>query len=278
MDHEPIHRGRVPQLDPKHAVKIVLATSQPHLMIAAFAVGISLFVAPLVEAQNRGAPPAVIAKASAPIDLTGYWVAFVTEDWRLRMMTPAKGDYQSLPMTPEGRRVADTWDPASDERSGNECKAYGAAAIMRVPGRLNVTWQDENTLRLDTDSGMQTRIFHFGPPPPAPGQRTWQGYSTAQWERLAPAREGPPLMGRSLKVVTTNMRAGYLRKNGVPYSENAVVTEYFDVAALPDGNPLLLVTTVVEDPQYLQVPFIVSSQFKKERDGSKWDPTSCTAR
>ena len=77
-------------------------------------------------------------------------------------------------------------------------------------------------------------------------------------------------------MVTTNMRAGYLRKDGVPYSENATVTEYFDVAVLPDGSRVLLVTTVVEDPQYLQVPFIVSSQFKKESDGSKWDPTSAT--
>jgi len=248
-------------------------------MIAILATLIPLLTQPHAAGQNRDASPAVVtAKATAPIDLTGYWVAFVTEDWRLRMITPPKGDYQSVPMTPEARRVADVWDPAVDERSGNQCKAYGAAAIMRVPGRLNVTWQDDNTMRLDTDTGTQTRIFHFGLPPGAPGQRTWQGYSTAQWERPLPARGAPPPVGGSLKVVTTNMRAGYLRKNGVPYSENAIVTEYFDVAALPDGSRVLLVTTVVEDPQYLQLPFIVSSQFKKESDGSKWDPTPCTAR
>jgi hypothetical protein len=244
-------------------------------MIATLGAALSLLAAPHAAAQNRGA---VTAKTSAPVDLTGYWVAFVTEDWRLRMITPPKGDYQSLPINPEARKVADGWDPAADERSGNECKSYGAAAIMRVPGRLNITWQDNNTLRVDTDAGTQTRAFHFGPSPSTPQQRTWQGYSTAQWERPVPARGAPSPMGGSLKVVTTNVRAGYLRKNGVPYSENAVVTEYFDVAALPDGNPLLLVTTVVEDPQYLQLPFIVSSQFKKERDGSKWDPTPCTAR
>ena len=260
-------------------MRIAVARSQRNLVIATLAAALSLFVEPHAAAQNRGAPPAAItAKATAPIDLTGYWVAFVTEDWRHRMLTPPKGDYQSLPMNPEARKVADAWDPAADERSGNECKAYGAAAIMRVPGRVNITWQDDNTLRVDTDAGMQTRVFHFGPPPATPGQRTWQGYSTAQWERPVPRRGAPPPMGGSLKVVTTNVRAGYLRKNGVPYSENAVVTEYFDVAALPDGSPLLLVTTVVEDPLYLQMPFIVSSQFKKERDGSKWDPTPCTAR
>jgi hypothetical protein len=257
----------------------MFASAQRHLMIAVLAAVISLSVEPIAAGQNRGAPTtAVTAKATAPIDLTGYWVSFVTEEWRMRMMTPPKGDYQSLPITPEARKVADAWDPAADERAGNQCKAYGAAAIMRVPGRVNLTWQDDNTLRLDTDTGTQTRIFHFGPPPAAPGQRTWQGYSTAQWERPAAIRGGPPPTGGSLKVVTTNMRAGYLRKNGVPYSENAVVTEYFDVAVLPDGTRLLLVTTVVEDPQYLQLPFIVSSQFKKESDGSKWDPTPCTAR
>jgi len=137
---------------------------------------------------------------------------------------------------------------------------------MRVPARFHITWQDDNTLRVDTDAGMQTRLFHFTSPPAA-GARTWQGDSTAQWQRPD-----------SLKVVTTNLRAGYLRKNGVPYSENAVVTEYFDRAPLPGGGQVLLVTTIVDDRQYLRQPFIVSSQFKKEADGSKWDPTPCTAK
>ena len=148
-------------------------------------------------------------------------------------------------------------------------------------GAVHITWQDDNTLRLDTDAGTQTRMLHFGPAAGRPGQRTWQGYSTAQWERPAPGRGragASAFERRILKVVTTNMRAGYLRKNGVPYSENAALTEYFDVAPFPDGGQVLLVTSIVEDPQYLQQPFIVSSQFKKEPDGSKWDPTPCTAR
>lgn len=206
------------------------------------------------------------AKASAPVDLTGYWVALVTEDWRFRMITPHKGDYQGVPMTQQARKIADSWDPAADETSGNQCKAYGAGAIMRVPARFHITWQDDNTLRVESDAGMQTRTFHFNSAPP-PGERTWQGRSTAEWQKPA-----------SLKVTTTNLRAGYLRKNGVPYSENAVVTEYFDVAPLPAGGQVLLVTTIVDDPQYLQQPFIVSSQFRKEADGSKWDPTPCSAK
>jgi hypothetical protein len=217
-------------------------------------------------AAQPAAGPAATPKSSAAIDLTGYWVAFVTEDWRFRMITPRKGDYQAVPMTEQARKIADAWDPAADEAAGNQCKAYGAAAIMRVPARFHITWQDDNTLRVESDAGMQTRLLHFNSQVPQ-GERTWQGYSTAQWERPA-----------SLRVATTNMRAGYLRKNGVPYSENASVTEYFEIAPLPGGGQVLLVTTIVTDPQYLQLPFITSSQFKKEDGAAKWDPTPCTAR
>jgi hypothetical protein len=248
-----------------------------------------------VNAQNRAAPPREAtarfevaqgaqsdsrgARASAPIDLTGYWVAFITEDWRYRMVTPPKGDYRGVPITKEALQFVNAWDPAADEAAGNQCKSYGAAAIMRVPGRIHVTWQDDDTLRLDIDAGMQTRIFRFAPTPATTGKPTWQGHSAAQWERQGAGRGADPAAPRpgSLTVVTTHMRAGYLRKNGVPYSENARVTEYFDVAPQPNGGQLLVVTTVVDDPRYLTQPFIVSSHFKKEADGSKWDPTPCSA-
>ncbi|HXD17887.1 MAG TPA: hypothetical protein VN654_12785 [Vicinamibacterales bacterium] len=235
------------------------------------AVGIALasFAASAAaHAQGRGgAAPPPAARASAPIDLTGYWVAFISEEWRYRMLMPPKGDYRGIPLTPEGTRVANTWDPAAAEPE--PCKAYGAPAIMRIPGRFHIVWQDDNTLRLDTDAGTQTRLFRFNPAA-APGPATWQGSSTARWER---AGRG----AGSLTVVTTNVRPGYLRRNGVPYSENATVTEYFDVAAHPAGGQVLIVTTVVEDPRYLQRPYIVSSHFKKEGDGAKWDPSPCTA-
>jgi hypothetical protein len=213
------------------------------------------------------------AKSAAAMDMTGYWVAVITEDWRFRMVTPPKGDYLSVPTTDQARKVADAWDPAADEAAGNQCKSYGAPAIMRVPSRFHITWQDENTLRIDSDAGMQTRLLHFDSPGGGPrsarrSERTWQGESAAQWQKPA----------SSLKVTTTNLRPGYLRKNGVPYSENANLTEYFDIAPLPGGDQVLVVTTMVDDPLYLRQPFITSSQFKKEADGSKWDPTPCTAK
>src|ERR1700757_2640036 len=151
-------------------------------------------VAGLLHAQGgRGAPkgPPPTAKAAAPADFTGYWVSVVTEDWRWRMVTPIKGDFAGIPLTAEGRKLGEAWDPAKDEASGEQCKAYGAPAIMRVPGRLHITWQDDNTLKIETDSGRQTRLLRFGPAANAPVQGgDWQGVSTAEWEVVAGAR-GP---------------------------------------------------------------------------------------
>ena len=242
------------------------------LAAAAVALLVSLTGPTGVRAQQRGGAAARSARDAAPIDLTGYWVAYVTENWRYRMVTPAKGEYRRIPSSPAALPLINAWDPSADERTGNQCKSYGAGAIMSVPGRLHITWQDADTLRIDTDAGTQTRLFRFSTPASASATPSWQGESTAAWERAT----GPD-GGGSLRVVTTNLRAGYLRKNGVPYSERTTVTEHFDVATLPDGGRLLLVTTIVEDPLYLTGPYIISPHFKKEPDGSKWEPTPCSS-
>lgn len=217
--------------------------------------------------------PAPSAWASAPIDLTGYWVSIVNEDWRWRMVTPPKGDFASLPLTPEATKVANAWDPSQDGR----CEAYGAAALMRMPTRLHITWDGDSVLKIDTDAGQQTRRLLFGPGV-APSARSLQGHSVASWERPAPAgRGGPAPAGGTLRVVTTNLSGGWLRKNGVPYSENALVTEYFDRFRAPNGDEWLVVTTSVDDPRYLNQQFVTSSHFKKEPDGAKWSPAPCRA-
>ena len=258
-----------------------------HLQELAVLAALVLTSVPLEAQGGRGGPPPapVSAREAARIDFTGYWVSIVTEDWRFRMVTPRKGDYASVPLNPEGRRVADTWDPAKDEAAGLQCKSYGAAALMRVPGRLHITWQDDSALKIEMDSGTQTRLLHFGSGPAPAGEPTWQGYSAAEWEgapagRGVPGRGGPAPAprGGTLKVVTTHMRPGYLRKNGVPYSGNAVMTEYFDRTSEPNGDSWLIVTTIVEDPQYLMQPFITSTHFKKQADEKGWNPTPCTAR
>ena len=250
------------------------------VLVASLAVPAGLAAQGGARGGQGPATPAT-PKASAPIDLTGYWVSIVTEDWAWRMVTPRKGDYASLPLNDEGRRVADAWNPSKDEESGNQCKAYGAAHIMRVPGRLRITWDGDQTLKIETDAGQQTRMLQFGSSQPPSGEAGWQGHSIATWEvaggRGPGGRGGPPPRGGSLKVVTTRMKSGYLRKNGVPYSESALVTEYFDRHAESNGD-WFTVTTIVEDPKYLLQPFITSTDFKKEPDGSKWHPVPCTAR
>jgi len=233
------------------------------------------------------------ARALAPVDLTGYWVSIVTEDWRFRMVTAPKGDTASLPLNQAGNEAADAWDPDRDEAEGNQCKAYGAAAIMRMPTRVQITWEDDNTLKLETDAGRQTRLLRFGESEPS-GPPTLQGHSVARWDvpaargrggrggRGGGGRGGAGL-GRgpawaSLKVETTNLSPGYLRKNGVPYSERTAVTDYFDRHSEDGGVEWFTVTTIVEDPVYLNQPFVTSSSFRREPDASKWNPQDCTAQ
>jgi hypothetical protein len=232
------------------------------------------------QGGRGGPPPAPLTpKANAPEDLTGYWVSLVTEDWRFRMVTPAKGDYASVPLSGPGRAMANNWDPAKDEAAGEQCKSYGAAGLMRVPGRVHITWQGEDTLKVEMDSGQQTRTFHFNAPAPADEKPSLQGYSLATWDGPPPGRGARgPMRAGSLKVVTTHLSPGYLRKNGVPYSANTVLTEYYSRTNETDGTSYLIITTIVDDPMYLAQPFITSTHFKMEPNGAKWMPSPCEAK
>jgi hypothetical protein len=244
----------------------------------------------LLAQRGAGAPaqgPPASAWAAAPIDLTGYWVSIVNEDWRWRMVTPPKGDTASVPLNPRGTQAAAAWDPATD----GSCQAYGMAGLMRMPTRLHITWADDHTLKIETDNGEQTRLLHFDAAQPGP--KSLQGFSRAEWDRgegsvpLPLAGRGAPgggnvgrvnpRAGGDLKVMTTDLSGGWLRRNGVPYSADATVTEYFDRFPVPDGSEWFAVTTIVHDPMYLQQDFITSSHFRREPDGAKWAPTPCKA-
>ena len=208
-----------------------------------------------------------------PVDLTGQWVAAVTEDWNYRMMTPAKGDYTGVPLNAEGRKVADAWDPAKDEAAGEQCKAYGAPAIMRFPERIRISWADAGVMKIETDSGKQTRLFYFQDSESPGGDL--QGVSRAHWDTKG--RRGP-VRGGAMRVTTTKLKPGYLRKNGVPYSDKAELTEYYTRIDNPNGDAWLVIMTVVTDPTYLTEPYTTRAQFKKEDDESGWNPTPCSAR
>lgn len=214
-----------------------------------------------------------IPRAVAPFDPTGYWVAVVTEDWRWRMVTPPKGDYASVPLNARGQAAADQWNP----NEAPNCKAYGAAGLMRVPLRLHISWEDDRTLRIETDHGQQTRLLHFANEARAAEPASLQGHSIARWQgnpggRFEFVNIAPELS--HLTVVTTNLIPGYLRKNGVPYSAQTVLTEYFEHHT-DFGEEWLTVTSIVNDPVYLSEEFITSSSFKRVPDGSSWNPLPC---
>ena len=264
------------------------------LGVASLILGVALLILLAVAIATPAAaqPPATpqragSARGAAPVDLTGYWVSLVTEDWRWRMVAPAKGDYQGVPLNPAGRKLADTWNPSMD----GACEAYGAAGILRMPGRLHITWEDDDTLKLETDAGQQTRLLRFRPSGPPPGSRSLQGYSVAEWVQGGRGRGlggfGGLGGGRSggvrwapLRVRTTELSGGWLRRNGVPYSEQATLTEQFLLLReRPDAEvQWLTVLTTVEDPTYLIGSFITSTNFKREPDGSKWNPKPCRSR
>ena len=251
--------------------------------------------------------------------MTGYWTAVVTEDWHQRMMTAPKGDFGAgepgatagfngarngqganpsqggnIPYKVDAAKLAMAWDPARDEAEGNQCKAYGAPGVMRQPTHLHITWQDENTLRIDTDAGTQTRLLHFVPtlaaagpnappstplvekPPASNDPPSWQGRSTAQWKSMGGV--GDWAKGGSLEVVTTNLKPGYYWKNGMPYSGKLVLTEHFRVLKEATGDDWLYMSQMAEDPDYLTEPWIITYHFKKLPDGLRWNPSPCSAK
>jgi hypothetical protein len=270
--------------------------SAPYWLAAALALAVPVTAlaqaAPAQGAQGgrgQGAAPAASAKAAAPVDLTGYWVSIVTEDWIERMApeSPPSGVGRGGGGGGGGRGGGGGAAPpaAPAPVPANEpCRAYAAGGSLRVPGRLNITWADDNTLKIEMDAGTQTRLLHFTPAQPLPTQKTLQGYSVATWDTGARAggfgggggggRGGappaPPRWG-SLRVVTTNLSGGYLLSSRSSYSDNAVLTENFTRHS-DFGADYFTVTATVQDGAQNR---IVSSTFKKEPDGSKFSPTGC---
>ena len=221
-----------------------------------------------IQAQRGQGPPAVpeAPRAAAAVDLTGMWVSVISEDWVLRMAVPQNGNYTRIPLTPAARTAADAWDPARDEAAGQQCKAYGAPIVTRQPGRMRISWQDDNTLKAELEAGNQTRLLQFRPAEP-PSEPSWQGRSIAEWRYP----RVPPRIG-SLKVVTDRLRPGYLRRNGVPYSANTTMTEYYHRMNAPNGDVWLTIVTEVRDPENLREPFVQSTHFKKLPDDAEFGP------
>jgi hypothetical protein len=220
----------------------------------------------------------VTAREAAPHDLTGNWVSIVTEDWRYRMVTAPRGDFLGLPLTPMAQEIANGWDPQADTAAGLACKAYGAGGLMRIPTRLNISWANDNILSIETDAGQQTRLLKFGSEQDGAGAGSLQGVSNASWDLQREGGRRGPVVNGTLDVTTTAMQPGYFRRNGIPYGEQAKMTEYFEMVTEANGDQYLIVISVLEDPQYLTQPVMTSTNFKREPDDSKWNPSACIAQ
>jgi len=253
-------------------------------------------------------------KTLAPIDLTGNWVSIVTEDWRYRMLTAPKGDYYSLPLNQEAIKAAMAYTPAQADACKNygAPTIMRAPGRIRIAWDSDTTLKLEadagKQTRIFSFTGTAaTPTYSAGTgmmqsPKPVSSEPTLQGVSAAQWQTPQSTRsywnkvsaqnpntpgfpginmQGPPPppdprnLGGSLKVVTTHIRPGFLRNNGVPYSANVLLTEYYDLHKESNGDQWLVVTSIVEDAQYLDAPWVTTSHFKRELDGSKWDPQPC---
>jgi hypothetical protein len=259
-------------------------------MTISWVVGAVAMPAAVYAAAPAGPPPkpaAVAApanaKAAAPFDLTGQWVSLVTRDWQFRMVIPRRGEYQGVPLNLAGKQYADAWDPNADEKAGRQCAPYGAGVVMLVPERLRIDWADDETLRVQTDAGMQTRVLRFKPDADAASAPpSWQGQSKASWlmHAVSDPGFGPPAdeghFG-SLKITTTSMLAGLIRKNGIAYSEHSDLLEYWDVQQDPvSKKEYLIVSGSLHDPDLMIAKYNYVATFERESDRSKWDPTPCS--
>ena len=189
----------------------------------------------------------VSAPALAQTDLAGVWAPLMHEDQPERGPGPEIGDYLGLPITAAMRLRAESWDASILTVPEHRCKPHPSTYGFRGVGNLRITTQvDDKTqsiIKLHTHIQWQEQrrdIWMDGRPhPPEYAAHTWAGFSTGRWD------------GNSLEVVTSHLKVGWLQRNGVAHSDRATMTERF----IRHGN-YLTVVTMVDDPIYLEEPFI----------------------
>lgn len=227
--------------------------------------------------RQEGPPPT--PQQAAPFDMTGYWVSVVTEDWRWRMVVPPEGDTGSIPLNQAGEELANAW--RADDSELETCLAFGGAGIIRYPGRLHISWDDEQTLRIDFSAGNQSRLLHFDGDASAQMSNSLQGYTTANWYKERQTRGlgfGGPVRsfeGGNLHSTTSHLTPAYLQRNGIPYSEQTTINDFYRVVELPNSERWLIVTSIITDPVYLREEIIWSTNFKYEANGENWDVSQC---
>ena len=207
----------------------------------------------------------VAGTATAQMDLSGAWGQRFHEDAPERGAGPEIGDYTGLPINDAARRRADAWDAAKWTMPERQCEPHPAdygprgPASLRISSTLDPVSQDVVSWNVTVLWMVQQRtIWMDGRAHPSEyAQHTWQGFSTGEWE------------GDMLKVTTTHLKEGWVRRNGLPRSSEATMTEYF----LRHDDYLTLVT-VVRDPVYLTEPLVRTSNWVLD-PGFQLSPFSC---
>jgi glyoxylase-like metal-dependent hydrolase (beta-lactamase superfamily II) len=191
--------------------------------------------------------------ASAQIDFSGMWVPIFHEDQVERAAGPDVGEYAGLPITEAARARALAWDAAILTLPEHQCKPHPSTYGFRGVGNLRI-WPDiddatEQILKLNTHIQWQEQrreIWLDGRAhPPEWAAHTWQGFSTGRWE------------GSVLVVRTTHLKAGWMRRNGLPLSDRATMTERF----IRHGD-LMTHVYMIEDPVYLTEPLVKTNGFR----------------
>jgi glyoxylase-like metal-dependent hydrolase (beta-lactamase superfamily II) len=191
--------------------------------------------------------------AAAQIDISGMWAPIFQEDQVERVAGPDIGDYLGLPITEAARARALAWDASILTLPEHQCKPHPSTYGFRGVGNLRI-WpefddQTERTTKLNTHIQWQEQrreIWLDGRPhPPEYAAHTWQGFSTGTWE------------GNVLVVRTTHLKAGWMRRNGLPLSDRTTMTERF----IRHGD-LLTHVYMIEDPVYLTEPLVKTNGFR----------------
>jgi len=193
--------------------------------------------------------------AAAQIDLSGNWGppdGFQEDQEERRQPGPAIGDYLGLPINDAARQWALSWDPSRLTLPEHQCQVHVSPYIYRGPMQLRI-WDEKDPVTQQVIAqkhyirtwGQTRTIWMDGRPhPPAYAAHTWMGFSTGKWE------------GDMLTVTTTHIKQGWLRRNGVPESDEASLVEHF----VRHGNYLTRIS-VISDPVYLTEPLVKSDNF-----------------
>ena len=201
------------------------------------------------------APPAPTAASSPGFDLSGYWTAAMHEDALERGAGPELGDYGGFPINEAARLFALSYDASRVTLRHHQCDGYVAPYSVRSIGNARA-WEerDPHTQRLiaihwynQTFEGHRTIWMDGRPHPPEYAPHTWQGFSTGKWD------------GDMLTVTTTHLKIGWIRRNGIPRSDKAVLTEHW----IRHGDTLTLVS-IINDPAYLTEPFIRTTNWVED--------------